>query len=231
MFLITADVEETMSKILPIKQNLFPVSLKRKLEYEGRYMQEVIDKGKTEIWHRYLKQTNPLFEDVDMDADLIDEFCESIRQLSDKMERTAPKMTTPEDEIEKETIEEIPLAKQYDTLMQDKYENDLQDNSIVTKFAEQVIQFETRNNIPLEDEFELSEESENEDDFTDELSDEDPIPIKRRKVEDISVAPAEKGSFRNWNENMYIEELAFPHLYPQVSILHCQSSIQARVET
>ena len=48
MILISADVEDSMSKILPKDPNCIPVAMKRKLVYEGHYMQEIIDKNRTE---------------------------------------------------------------------------------------------------------------------------------------------------------------------------------------
>ena len=72
MILISADVAET---ILPVEQNLFPVSFKRKLEYEGYFMQEVIDKNKLKVMVGWMKENNQHFKDLDIDLDLIDDFC------------------------------------------------------------------------------------------------------------------------------------------------------------
>ena len=72
MILISADVAET---ILPVEQNLFPVSFKRKLEYEGYFMQEVIDKNKLKVMVGWMKEINQHFKDLDIDLDLIDDFC------------------------------------------------------------------------------------------------------------------------------------------------------------
>ena len=35
-----------------------------------------------------------------------------------------------------------------------------------------------------------------------------------KKMDTISLAPGEKGEFRNWKEDIYLEEKAFPHLFP-----------------
>ena len=216
MFLITADVAETMSKILPVQQNLFPVSLKRKLEYEGHYMREAIDKGKLDIWWTHFKKNNPLYADIEFEMDLVDEFCESIRHQCEDNEKPIPQMTIPEDEIEKEIIEEVPLSQQHDTLMQDKYEDDLEDNSVAMQLANNIIQFEIENNIEIEDDKDHSQgDLEYYEDFVEEAS----PPKKKRMEKSVSVAPGEKGSFKSWNEGLYIEELSFPHLFPQASII------------
>ena len=44
--MISADVQQTVDKILPVTQNLIPVSFKRKLEYAGYFLEEYIDKNK-----------------------------------------------------------------------------------------------------------------------------------------------------------------------------------------
>ena len=124
LILISADVKGTMSKIIPQEQGLFPVSLKRKMEYEGFYMREAIDKEKLKIWHEHLSKDNKHYREVQLDTDLIDEFCEEIRQIAERMEVEAPVIATPEDEIERDTMEEVPISKQYDTLMCNKYEQE-----------------------------------------------------------------------------------------------------------
>ena len=79
MILISADVEETMNKILPRDQNLIPVALKRKLIYEGHYMREIIDKNKLKTYWKWLRENNAQFIDTFFDDDLIDEFCKLSR--------------------------------------------------------------------------------------------------------------------------------------------------------
>ena len=44
--MVSADVVDSMSQILPKEQNLLPVSFKRKIEYTGHYMQEYVDRKK-----------------------------------------------------------------------------------------------------------------------------------------------------------------------------------------
>ena len=36
----------------------------------------------------------------------------------------------------------------------------------------------------------------------------------KAKIEKISIAPGEYGAFKNWGEDLYIEEKCFPHLFP-----------------
>ena len=129
MILISANVAETMRRILPIEQNLFPVSFKRKLQYEGYYMREVIDKTKIRLYVEWLIKNNPHFQGYDFDSNLIDDFCEAVRKEADSYSQNSPVISTPVDEVEKDIIEEIPLARQHDTLLADKYEIDTEENT------------------------------------------------------------------------------------------------------
>ena len=58
--MISADVVESLRKILPVQQNLVPVSFKKKLQYTGHYIQEYVDKKKIQIYFDWLKKYNHL---------------------------------------------------------------------------------------------------------------------------------------------------------------------------
>ena len=169
-------------------------------------MREVIDKNKVEIWYNHLRQTNPHYQDILLETDLIDEFCESIRKMADNMTAKAPIISTPEDEIEKEVIEEVPLSRQNDTLMSNKYEQSIDDNTVPNRYADMIIKFEIENKIPPEeDPDDLPDISSDE---SDDESEEDPNDrsdkIAKQRTENISVAPAEKGSFKNFGEEAVV---------------------------
>ena len=133
-----------MEKIIPQEQSLFPVSFKRKLSYEGFFMEEVIDKEKIIEWFKWLKQNNEHFRDIELSIEKIDDFEESSRKKADEMERISTvTMTVPEDEFEKEeATEEIPLSKQNTTLMVDKYEIDPKDKSYQNLLADLIVKCE-----------------------------------------------------------------------------------------
>merc|ERR1711954_132075 len=158
MILISADVEESMNKILPREQNLIPVALKRKLVYEGHFMCEIIDKNKLKIYFAWLKQNNAQYIDTIFDDDLIDEFCEVSRQRADEIERLAPIRSEPEDEIDKEPVEEVPLSKQYPSIMVDKYETEIEDNTYMNKLANQIIEYEIQHRVSSDDYSDKEEE-------------------------------------------------------------------------
>jgi hypothetical protein len=73
LIMISANVKESLEKILPIQQNLVPVSFKKKLEYTGHYIQEYVDKKKVLIYYKWFKKYNHLFKDYELDESLITE--------------------------------------------------------------------------------------------------------------------------------------------------------------
>ena len=62
LILISADVTHSLSRILPLSQNIIPVCFKRKLEYTGNYLEEVIDKNKVQAYFDFYKANNPLYK-------------------------------------------------------------------------------------------------------------------------------------------------------------------------
>ena len=62
-----------MSRILPRKQNLLPVCLKRKLEYKWSYIEEIIDRNKINAYFNFFKRFNPLFNKVELKDEIIDD--------------------------------------------------------------------------------------------------------------------------------------------------------------
>ena len=63
LIMISADVVESLQKILPVNQDLVPVSFKKKLEYTGHYISEYIDKKKIQIYFDWFKKYNHIFKD------------------------------------------------------------------------------------------------------------------------------------------------------------------------
>ena len=74
LIMISNDIEHSISKILPTKQQLLPVSFKRKLEYKGSYLEEWIDVEKVKCYFNWFKRHNPLFKEVELSEELIHQF-------------------------------------------------------------------------------------------------------------------------------------------------------------
>ena len=61
MICVTADIQHTRDKIIPVDQQLIPVSFKRKLSYSGYYLKEIIDKEKLLKYFNELQKINHLY--------------------------------------------------------------------------------------------------------------------------------------------------------------------------
>ena len=230
---ITSDIPHSMEKILPQEQHLFPVSFKRKLIYEGHYMEEIIEKEKLKIIFEWLRKNNHLFYDVVLKDEIIDEFIETTRKEADDFEEiNAPKISIPDDEIEKDTMDEVPIGKQFPSVMINKYEENLTESSIPNKLSDMIVEFEVKNRISHD---EYNEDAETEDLFeefeSDSDSHEEPIteettPKKKTKFQKVVVAPGEHGSFQNWGDDTYLEEKCFPMLFVQGKGGYLQSCLE-----
>ena len=62
MISVEADIKPTIDKLLPRCPQLIPVALKRKLEYKGNYIEEMVDTQKVLLYFDYFKKYYPLFD-------------------------------------------------------------------------------------------------------------------------------------------------------------------------
>jgi hypothetical protein len=72
--LITANVSQSMEKILPLEQSLVPVSFKRKLTYQGSYIEEFIEKEKVKLYFDWFKANNHLYSEFGFDEKIMNDF-------------------------------------------------------------------------------------------------------------------------------------------------------------
>ena len=77
---IQANVSHSIERLQINPENIIPVSFKRKLIYKGYYMEQVVNKEKIFEWLLFLKQNNPLYENITIneteindEIDLMDE--------------------------------------------------------------------------------------------------------------------------------------------------------------
>ena len=61
---IQADIAHTVDRLNINPETIIPVSFKRKLQYEGHYMAQVINKKHVFLWLEHLKKYNHLYKDV-----------------------------------------------------------------------------------------------------------------------------------------------------------------------
>ena len=74
LIMISANIPESLTRILPVNQQLVPVALKRKLEYKGHFLYEYVDKDKLLHYFMFLKQHNHIFENIELDMNLVQIF-------------------------------------------------------------------------------------------------------------------------------------------------------------
>ena len=192
LILMSSDISHSMSKILPVAQHLIPVCLKRRLDYTGNYMEEIIDKNKVNAYFNFFKRYNPLFKDIELKESRIDQYeYESVvaaEQFDDEAnkldseknispeEDEAPEKDSDSDsstasseggfdanlntyfnpEIEKQN-EEIKYFRDESSVFCNKYEEDLQSQTIANRLASLIVEAEMHYNVSFEDEIEKEE--------------------------------------------------------------------------
>ena len=184
-----------MNKILPQEQGLFPVCFKRKLEYQGHFIRETIDKNKVDAHFKFLQTNHPGFFEINLKEDLIDEFCLETRKAADMFESvTEITRSEPKDEfILIDDEDDVPVSKQYPSLMMDKYEVDFNDNTVAGKLACMILEAEISMGVKTDD---------IEDEFKDFLSEnelgEEDMKTARTRAKEVVIAPGEDGKFQSW---------------------------------
>ena len=107
LILISSDIEQSLSKILPVQQSLIPVCFKRKLSYTGSYIEEYIEKEKIKLYFSWLKRNNHLFKDVDLDTSLIDNFENESNTTSTEIETKSADNISEEENIESDILRDF----------------------------------------------------------------------------------------------------------------------------
>ena len=133
LVMISADVQQTVDKILPVSQNLIPVSFKRKLEYAGYFLEEYIDKNKVLTIFQWLKKYNHLYQHYTLDEALIDEFeTQALSVVKNEDEEMGE-----EDEDDDELYEEDP-AFEHPTIITEKYRESMTSDTVTNRLAKMV---------------------------------------------------------------------------------------------
>ena len=173
LIMVSANVVESMKKILPIEQNLVPVSLKRKMEYTGHYMEENVDRLKLQTYFRWFQRHNHLFKDFKLDETLVDKFENEAQNLVEKMDGEKDDIVTNHNEIikSKELVDEIyesdeehndeestKLETEYvscdhSSVITNKYIEDINAPTIANRFSDMILSFEqtsfTEDNVEI----------------------------------------------------------------------------------
>ena len=178
LILISADVPDSLSQILPLPQNIIPVCFKRKLEYKGNYLEEVIDRNKVQAYLDFYKINNPLYKNVVLKEDSIDQFVKECTNYAENFERATDnsynelKSMKDNDTSDSETdsgdadlASDFEVLEEYEedaefnesnfhrdqsTVFCNKYEEDVFVPSVANRLANIIINIEINNDIDSE---------------------------------------------------------------------------------
>jgi hypothetical protein len=162
LIMVSANITDTLQKILPVEQNLVPVALKRKIEYSGHYMQEYVDRNKLKQYFGWFQRHNHIFQDFKLDENLIDRFEEDSIRLSELEDKEKDEIITNHDEIlrQRPTLDDLfdsdeeeledkseKLDKDFvscdnSSYVTDKYMEDLNAHTVANKFSDMILSFE-----------------------------------------------------------------------------------------
>ena len=124
----------------------------------------------------------------------------------------------------------------YDSILLNKYEVEIEEKSPLLKYANIILEYEINNDIEYDfsDDLEIEPEDvkdEIDSEIDDMMDEKTPCSLNMtmkeakekaakcidevsKKMEKISIAPGEHGQFRNWGQDVFLEEKMFPHLFP-----------------
>ena len=162
LIMVTANVVDSLQKILPVEQNLVPVALKRKIEYSGFYMQEYVDRSKVKQYFQWFQKHNHIYQDMTLNENLINEFEEEAKRIAEHEDRQKNDIITNHDEILQKKVETYEvynsdeeedeektatLDKEHvscdnSSFITDKYMEDISSNTVANKFSDMIISFE-----------------------------------------------------------------------------------------
>ena len=203
--MISADVTSTLEKILPVGQNLIPVSFKRKLEYKGHYLREYIDRDKLALYFRFFKTNNHLYEDLELG---------DLEKFEEKMSSAADDHAVHEEDgqSEESALEPAVIPMSQSSLILDKYQEPVNVQTYANKYGSMIYELEQFHNLTNEEEEEEPgvidpeencfpederEESEEENVFLDMLHS---IDVKLEEKEDLAIISELEEMFQSWKK-------------------------------
>ena len=171
LILISSDIPSTFSKILPTDQQLLPVSLKRKLQYRGSFLEEWVDVEKIKSYFAWFKKHNPLYKDIELNEELIGQFqketmdgateFETLKLKDEQQSVSAEDVHGHESDTEYDECEECFLsdsenkvepmdeieAMNQTSMFVNKYEEDTDLPTVANKLADIIVELEKAKNL------------------------------------------------------------------------------------
>jgi hypothetical protein len=222
---VESNIKQSLETVLPIDQELIPVALKRRPEYKGAYVEEVVSKKKIMAYFTYLKKVNPLFENIDIDEQGIDKHLkDSIESINaqDDWKNTQNHIDIPPQcsgsgthnetqtvdspDQDSRTVSDVDADEKYDL---PEYLTEISDDTVIDDFIK-VTNTRGKTNVS---EIVASAIIEQE-----EATHKNTAKKHKNKGDDrmpkVQVAPGSEGKFMYWDTAQHLEEKAFPHLFP-----------------
>ena len=137
--MISADLQATIDKVLPQQQHLIPVVFKRKLSYQGHFIEEWIDRNKVLAYFSWFKKYNHLYEDFELDQYIIDEF---EKQAMESMKNCDS--DSDDNEEEDDEISNTDRSGCSSSVIVDKYQEDSNAKTVANHFARMIIDLESK---------------------------------------------------------------------------------------
>ena len=137
--MISADLQTTIDKILPQQQHLIPVVFKRKLSYQGHFIEEWIDRKKILAYFSWFKKYNHLYEDFELDQKIIDEFEKQAMESMKNCDSDSEDSETEDDEITHPD-----RAGCSSSVIVNKYQEDSNAKTVANHFARMIINLESK---------------------------------------------------------------------------------------
>ena len=173
--MISADLQTTIDKILPQQQHLIPVVFKRKLSYQGHFIEEWIDRKKVLAYFSWFKKYNHLYEDFELDQKIIDEFEKQAMESMKNCDSDSEDSETEDDEI---THPDRTCCSS--SVIVNKYQEDSNAKTVANHFARMIINLESKLKVdnqntpitdPEENDYPEDDHVEEEDDNSDAIND------------------------------------------------------------
>ena len=157
LIMMSSEITESLNKILPLKPDIIGVAFRRRLSYKGHFIEEFVDKNKIRAYFNFFKKYNHLYEEFTFDSEALEKFEE------EAMKKANEDIPTEEDEEDEEDIQVDPgkALHALKSLIVNKYREDTNRNTVVSKFADMVVQLEQLHDEDnVEDEEQLDPEDE-----------------------------------------------------------------------
>ena len=231
MICVEADVKQTMDKLLPVEQDLIPVCLKRRPEYKGHFIEEVVSMTKIVQYFEYFKAYNPLFKDVEFSEEKLNRILsENLHRIAQQDERKTSQLDANVDhserEIQNDTASgdgrdaddcndddgEVDLNKQNET-SEEKETDDLSHDYSLPHYQTEVHDDTVIEPLTVtESRYHISDIIANA--VVEQEQYQRTLKRRSKLIEKVEVAPTAASNFKYWESAKDLEEKAFPHLFP-----------------